>query len=147
MNLIEDTASLHKFCALWAQQEFITVDLEFLREHTYYSKLCLIQIGSKTDCAIIDPLSAELNLEPFFELMQNSAVTKVFHSGRQDIEIIYNLGRQIPTPVFDTQIAGMVTGYGEAASYESLVKAICNLPLDKSSRLSDWSLRLSLIHI
>ena len=141
MKVITETADLQTGCESWSRYDFITVDLEFLREHTYYSKLCLIQIGSPGECAIIDPLAENLSLAPFFELMQNPKVTKVFHSGRQDIEIIYNLSGKIPIPVFDTQIAGMVTGYGESASYDSLVKSILNISLDKSSRLSDWSLR------
>ena len=131
MKVITETADLQTGCESWSRYDFITVDLEFLREHTYYSKLCLIQIGSPGECAIIDPLAENLSLAPFFELMQNPKVTKVFHSGRQDIEIIYNLSGKIPIPVFDTQIAGMVTGYGESASYDSLVKSILNISLDK----------------
>lgn len=141
MNLITDTAVLSSFCEVWSQQEFITIDLEFMRVHTYYAEPCLIQIGSKADCAIIDPKAPELDMQPFFELLQNPAVTKVFHSGRQDIEILYGLTKQIPTPVFDTQIAAMVLGFGESIGYENLVRAILQLDLDKSSRLSDWSAR------
>lgn len=141
MNVITTTEDLNRFCNEWNTQEFITVDLEFLREHSYYAKLCLIQVGSLKDCAIIDPLAENLNLSPFFELMQNTAVVKVFHSGRQDIEIIYNLSGKIPQPLFDTQIAGMVTGFGESISYENLVKYILHIELDKSNRLSDWSKR------
>ena len=141
MNVITTTEDLNRFCNEWNTQEFITVDLEFLREHSYYAKLCLIQVGSLKDCAIIDPLAENLNLSPFFELMQNTAVVKVFHSGRQDIEIIYNLSGKIPQPLFDTQIAGMVTGFGESISYENLVKYNLHIELDKSNRLSDWSKR------
>lgn len=141
MKVIENTAALEQFCATVANQEFITVDLEFLREKTYYAQLCLIQIGSKIDCAIIDPLAPDINLKSFFELMQKPSLTKVFHSGRQDIEIIFNLCGQIPSPVFDTQIAGMVTGFGDSIGYEHLVRHILQIELDKSDRLSDWSRR------
>ncbi len=141
MKVIDNTATLEQFCTALAAREFITVDLEFLREKSYYAKLCLIQVGSVSECAIIDPLAPEISLSPFFALMQNPAVIKVFHSGRQDIEIIYNLSGKIPTPVFDTQIAGQVTGFGEAVSYENMVKHILHIELDKTNRLSDWSCR------
>lgn len=141
MKVIENTAALEQFCNALAAHEFITVDLEFLREKSYYAKLCLIQVGSVSECAIIDPLAPGISLSPFFALMQNPAVLKVFHSGRQDIEIIYNLSSKIPTPVFDTQIAGQVTGFGEAVSYENMVKHILHIELDKTNRLSDWSCR------
>lgn len=141
MKLIADTPSLQEFCSNLENQEFITVDLEFIREKSYYAKLCLIQIGSPSDCAIIDPLAPELDLEPFFALLKNPDITKVFHSCRQDIEILYLLTGFIPAPLFDTQIAAMVLGYGESVSYEHLVNDVLNIELDKSSRLSDWSLR------
>ena len=141
MELITTTLELKDFCQQLASQPFITVDLEFLRDHHYYAKLCLIQIGSQDRCAIIDPLSSNICLEPFFDLMQNPQVTKVFHSARQDIEIIYNLCGKIPSPLFDTQIAAMVLGYGESISYENLVVHILHRHLDKTDRLSDWSKR------
>ncbi len=141
MTFIETTEDLKAFCEKLQKEKFITVDLEFLREHSYYAKLCLIQIGSLSDSAIVDPLAPDINLQAFLDLMQNENITKVFHSGRQDIEIIYNLCGKIPAPLFDTQVAAMVCGFGEAASYESLVAAICRISLDKTSRLSDWSRR------
>lgn len=141
MDVIETTGQLQKFCDEMARHSFVTVDLEFLREHTYYAKLCLIQVGSKSRCVIIDPLAEGIDLTPFFDLMTNPEVIKVFHSGRQDIEIIYNMSHRIPAPLFDTQIAGMVTGFGESISYENLVAHILHLKLDKSNRLSDWSKR------
>ena len=141
MEVITDTAALNNLCHDLAKNSFVTVDLEFLREHHYYAQLCLIQLGSETRCAIVDPLAKDLNLSAFFELMQNSSVTKVFHSGRQDIEIIYNLSGKIPSPLFDTQVAAMVTGFGEAISYENLVSYLLHIKLDKSNRLSDWSKR------
>lgn len=141
MNIITNTSDLNRFCQEWSKQEFITVDLEFLREHSYYAKLCLIQVGSLTDCAIIDPLAPDLDLQSFFEILQNPQITKVFHSGRQDIEILYYLTGNIPLSVYDTQIAAMVAGFGESVSYENLVRHILHKELDKSSRLSDWSAR------
>lgn len=141
MDIIETTDALGQFCRELQNQPFVTVDLEFIREHTYYAKLCLIQVGSLSRCAIIDPLAKDINLQPFFELMVNPSVIKVFHSGRQDIEIIYNLSRQIPAPLFDTQIAGMAAGFGEAVSYENLVNHTLHIKIDKSNRLSDWSKR------
>ncbi len=140
MQLIENTSDLTDLCQRLNAEDFICVDLEFLREHSYFAKLCLIQIASVSESAIIDPL-ADIDLQPFFELMQNPKVIKVFHSGRQDIEIIYNLSKQIPSPLFDTQIAAQAAGFGESPSYESLVSHILRIALDKSSRLSDWSKR------
>ena len=141
MQLIEKTEDLNLLCQKLSNEEFICVDLEFMREHTYFAKLCLIQIASLNDAAIIDPLSADINLDAFISLMQNPSVVKVFHSGRQDIEIIYNISGTIPHPLFDTQIAAQVAGFGEAVSYENLVIALLHQTIDKSSRLSDWSKR------
>lgn len=141
MLLITQTNELEAFCNSISNQEFVTIDLEFLREHHYYAQLCLIQVGSNNGCAIIDPLSEEINLKPFFALMQNPNIIKVFHSARQDIEIIFHHSGQIPSPVFDTQIAAMALGYGEAISYEGLVTHILHRSLDKTNRLSDWSKR------
>ena len=141
INLIDTTDKLEQFCALLNDKPFITVDLEFMREKTYYAELCLIQVGAEDEAAIIDPLSSKLKLEPFFKILDNQSIIKVFHSGRQDIEILYNLTGKIPTPLFDTQIAAQALGFGEAVSYESLVNEILHIELDKSSRLSDWSKR------
>ena len=140
MRLIDTNQALTDFCQELTNEPFIAVDLEFLREKTYYAKLCLIQVASPNHAAIIDPL-AEIDLSAFFALMKNPNITKVFHSGRQDIEIIYNQSGFIPEPLFDTQIAAQVCGFGEAVSYENLVKSVLGIQLDKSSRLSDWSLR------
>lgn len=141
IHLIETTADLEQFCRHLSQQEFITVDLEFLREKTYYAKLCLIQIGTKEQAAAVDPLAQELNLQPFFDILANPDIVKVFHSGRQDIEILYYLTGQIPASVFDTQVAAMVFGFGESVSYESLVKSIVKQDIDKSCRFTNWSCR------
>lgn len=141
MELITTTQELNNLCEELSNNSYVTVDLEFLREHHYYAQLCLIQLGSKSRCAIVDPLAEGISLQPFFDLMQNSKVVKVFHSGRQDIEIIYNLSKQIPTPLFDTQVAAMVLGFGESISYENLVIHLLHKHLDKTNRLSDWSKR------
>ena len=141
MRLIDTNQALTEFCQELINESFIAVDLEFLREKTYYAKLCLIQVASPNHAAIIDPLAENIDLSAFFALMKNPNITKVFHSGRQDIEIIYNQSGFIPEPLFDTQIAAQVCGFGEAVSYENLVKSVLGIQLDKSSRLSDWSLR------
>jgi len=141
MQLIEHTSDLEKLCNELNKKTFVCVDFEFLREHTYFAKLCLIQIATDDIAAIIDPLSAGINLQAFFDLMKNPEVIKVFHSGRQDVELIYQQGHCIPEPLFDTQIAASALGLGEAVSYEHLVKHFLNINLDKSSRLSDWSKR------
>ena len=141
MELIENNENLKKICAKLANEPFICVDLEFMRQHTYFARLCLIQIASQNDAVIIDPLAEGIVLDVFFDLMQNPDIVKVFHSGRQDIEIIYNLSNKVPFPVFDTQIAASAAGYGESVSYENLVSNILHKNIDKSSRLSDWSKR------
>jgi ribonuclease D len=141
MQLIENTSDLNNLCRDLAQREFVCIDLEFLREHTYFAKLCLIQVASEQESAIIDPLAPHIDLRSFFELMQNPNVVKVFHSGRQDIEIIYNMCGHTPKPLFDTQIAAQAAGFGESVGYETLVDYILQIALDKSSRLSDWSKR------
>lgn len=141
MKLIETTEALEKFCKSLEKQEFVTIDLEFLREKTYYAQLCLIQVASLEDNAIIDPLVKGLDMSSFFEILSNEKIMKVFHSGRQDIEILYKMTGFIPNPVFDTQIAAMVCGFGEAVSYETLVTNITEGVLDKSCRFSNWSMR------
>jgi len=146
MQLITTTSDLQALCARFDQQPFITVDLEFIREKTYFPQLCLIQVASEAEAAIIDPLASGIELSPFFKLMANPDVTKVFHSCRQDVEIIYELSGIIPQPLFDTQIAAMVCGFGESVSYERLVKAVTGIELDKSDRLSNWLQRPLDVH-
>ena len=140
MQLIDNDEKLKKFCNILKKQSFITVDSEFIREHCYYPKLCLLQVGYDGDAAIIDPLT-NLDLTPFFDILQNPKIVKVFHSGRQDIEIFYNLTGKTPKNVFDTQIAAMVCGFAENIGYGNLVHDIVHIDLDKSQRLTDWSLR------
>lgn len=141
MNLMTSTEALAAACLRLARHPFVTVDTEFLRETTYYPKLCLIQIASKDESILVDPLADGIDLAPFFALMANPAVVKVFHSARQDLEIIWNLGGLIPAPLFDTQIAAMVCGYGDSVSYEQLANDLAKARIDKSSRFTDWSRR------
>ena len=141
MLIISDNAELEKACDILAKSEFVAVDTEFLRETTFWPQLCLIQLSGPELDAIVDPLAPNLDLKPFFELMADTNVVKVFHAARQDIEIIYNRGHLIPHPIFDTQVAAMVCGFGDSVSYDTLVQKIKNVQLDKSSRFTDWSHR------
>lgn len=138
---VTDTKTLADMCARLAQHPFVTVDTEFLRESTYWPILCLIQVASDDEAALIDPMADGLDMAPFFELMADTSVVKVFHSARQDLEIILKLGDLIPAPLFDSQIAAMVCGYGDSISYDHLVQKICTVQIDKSSRFTDWSQR------
>lgn len=141
MPLITSTDALAAACERLAAHPFVTVDTEFLRETTYYPKLCLIQMAGEDEVVLVDPLAPGLDLAPFYALMANTAVAKVFHAARQDVEIIWTRGRVIPAPLFDTQVAAMVCGFGEQVSYESLAAALANARIDKSSRFTDWSRR------
>lgn len=141
MKLITTTADLADACARLASHPFVTVDTEFLRETTYYPKLCLIQLASPDEAILVDPLAPELDLAPFFGLMVDEAVVKVFHAARQDLEIVWMLGRVLPTPLFDTQVAAMVCGYGDSVGYEQLANDLAKARIDKSSRFTDWSRR------
>jgi ribonuclease D len=142
MDLITTTAALEEACRQLAELPFVTVDTEFMRETTYYSKLCLIQMaGPGHDGVLVDPLAAGIELGPFLALMADTNVVKVFHSARQDLEIVWNIGEIIPTPLFDTQIAAMVCGYGDSVSYEQLANDLAKARIDKSSRFTDWSRR------
>lgn len=142
MTTITKTSELDAFCKTLEKEEFITIDTEFLREKTYYPKLCLIQLsGPNKDARAIDPLAEDMDLSPLFEVLQNKEVLKVFHASRQDLEIFYNLMGCVVTPIFDTQIAAMVCGYGDSIGYEKLVKSITGAQVDKSSQFTNWSLR------
>ena len=145
MNIIKTTSELSKFCAHASKFDYLTVDTEFLRERTYYPKLCLIQLAIPSDqeanAVLVDPLDNKLDLSPLYELFLNSNVVKVFHAARQDLEIFFHDKSIIPNPLFDTQLAAMVCGFGEQVGYETLVRSICKVNLDKSSRFTDWSLR------
>ena len=141
MNLITRTDELAEACARLGSAPFVAVDTEFMREQTFWPRLCLIQIAANGTEALIDSLAPGLDLAPFFELMVNERVLKVFHSARQDIEIVHHLAGEIPHPIFDSQVAAMVCGFGEAVSYSMLVKRLLNRNLDKTSRFTDWSRR------
>ena len=142
MTLITQSDKVLKLCNLLKSEKFICVDTEFIREKYYYPKLCLIQLGdSKGNGWAIDPLVENIDLHPVYELFLNEKILKVFHSPRQDFEIIFNILNKIPKPIFDTQSAAMACGYGDSASYESLVNNIKKINLDKSARFTDWKLR------
>jgi len=142
MQLITTTKQLKTTIDQLATADFVTVDSEFIRESTFWPQLCLIQLASPEMACLIDPLHEGLDLEPFFALMRNSRVLKVFHAARQDLEIIYHQGQgTLPYPLFDTQIAAMVLGFGDSVAYDHLVSHICGATIDKSSRFTDWRLR------
>jgi len=141
MNLVVSTGVLAAFCERAAKFDFVTVDTEFLRETTYWPKLCLIQAATDDEAVLIDPLAPDLDLTPFFELLADPDVIKVFHAARQDIEIFVKLTGKVPSNIFDTQIAASVCGFGDSVSYDNLVRSITNIELDKSSRFTDWAAR------
>ena len=141
MKVIATTAALEKFCAEAMTARYVTVDTEFMRENTYYPKLCLLQIASADDAVLVDPLADGIDLAPVFALMAAPQVLKVFHAARQDIEIFVHLSGAVPAPIFDTQIAGMACGFGDAISYDRLVKSVVGVEIDKSSRFTDWARR------
>ncbi|PSJ59660.1 ribonuclease D [Pseudaminobacter soli (ex Li et al. 2025)] len=138
MQIITTQQELETVIAAFGKSAFVTVDTEFIRETTFWPELCLIQMAAPGVTALIDPLAPGIDLKPFFELMANEAVVKVFHAARQDIEIIFHLGDLIPHPVFDTQVAAMVCGFGDSVSYDQLVQKVTGTQLDKSSRFTDW---------
>ncbi len=145
MKTLTTTEDLAAFCESAAAHSYVTVDTEFLRERTYYSKLCLIQLAfpgdGEDDAVLVDPLADGLSLEPLYALFRDTSVVKVFHAARQDLEIFYVDAKVFPEPLFDTQVAAMVCGFGEQVGYETLVKKIARQSLDKSSRFTDWSRR------
>jgi ribonuclease D len=141
MDLVSTTEELAAVCSRMARHPFVTVDTEFLRETTYYPLLCVAQMASPDEAVVIDALATGIDLAPFFALMENEGVTKVFHAARQDIEIIWNMAETIPHPIVDTQVAAMVLGYGDSISYDQLVQRITGDTLDKSHRFTDWTRR------
>ncbi|HEX3755694.1 MAG TPA: ribonuclease D [Rhizomicrobium sp.] len=142
MRIIETTEALRDFLAELSDAPYLALDTEFLRDQTYYPKLCLIQVAAPGDReAIIDPLAPGIDLAPFYELLKRPDIVKVLHAGRQDIEIFSLQGGVLPYPLFDTQIAAMVCGFGDAASYETLARKIAHVEIDKSARFTDWSHR------
>jgi len=141
MKIITDTQALAEACSAFAEHDYVTVDTEFLRETTFWPILCLIQIAGPDDECIVDPMADGIDLQPFFDLMADESVVKVFHAARQDVEIVHNLGGLIPKPLFDTQVAAMVCGYGDSIAYNMLVQKITGGHIDKTSRFTDWSRR------
>ena len=141
MSLISTTEDLTAVCSRLATHPFVTVDTEFLRETTFWPKVCVIQLASDDEAVAVDALAPELDLTPFFDLMANPDVVKVFHAARQDVEIVWNLAKMVPAPMFDTQVAAMVCGFGEQVSYGDLAQTICKVTIDKSSRFTDWARR------
>ena len=141
MSTIVDNTALAEFCNRLAGAEYITVDTEFMREKTYWPKLCLIQIANTEVSGVVDALAEGIDLQPVFDLMDDTSLLKVFHAARQDLEIFYHLNGRLPEPIFDTQVAAMVCGFGDAAGYETLVNKLARTEVDKSSRFTDWSHR------
>ena len=145
MRTITTTADLAAFCAAAKTHPYVTIDTEFLRERTFWSKLCLIQMalpGKDGDAVLVDPIEgADMSLEPIYDLFRHEATVKVFHAARQDLEIFFVEGNCFPVPLFDTQVAAMVCGFGEQVGYETLVKKIAKADLDKTSRFTEWSRR------
>jgi len=141
-QLITDTDSLARFCRSLKGEPYITIDTEFMRDRTYWPKLCLVQVAGEKAAVAIDSLSPELDMAPFVELLMDESQLKVLHACRQDLEIFYRLcGGKLPRPIFDTQVAAMVCGFGEEVAYETLVNRLAKAKLDKSSRFTDWSSR------
>ncbi len=145
MDMIAKTGELAAFCGRAANSRYVTVDTEFIRDRTYYSRLCLVQLaipGKASDCAVlVDPLAEGLSLDPLYRLLSDTNVVKVFHAARQDIEIFFTYGDVIPDPLFDTQVAAMVCGFSDQVGYETLVRKIARQSLDKRSRFTDWARR------
>ena len=141
MQPITDSRELAEVCARMARHPFVTVDTEFLRESTYYPLLCVAQMASPEEAVVIDTLAEGIDLAPFFGMLADEKVMKVFHAARQDIEIVWNMTGTIPHPIFDTQVAAMVLGYGDSISYDQLVQRITGDLLDKSNRFTDWTRR------
>ncbi|MDD9723260.1 ribonuclease D [Sulfitobacter sp. PR48] len=145
MKTITTTADLAAFCTEAANHPYVTVDTEFLRERTYYSKLCLVQLAmpgtDDSKAVLVDPLADGIELDPLYDLFRDTSVVKVFHAARQDLEIFFVDAQVFPEPLFDTQVAAMVCGFGEQVGYETLVRKICHAGVDKTSRFTDWSRR------
>ena len=141
MTLITTTNSLSELCNKLKESEYVTVDTEFIREKTYWPDLCLIQIADNKNAAVVDVLSPNINIEPLLNIMHDPKILKVFHAARQDLEIFFKLTNRLPQPLFDTQIAAMVCGFGDSVGYDTLVNKITGKIIDKSSRFTDWSLR------
>jgi len=141
MNIIRDTDALRAYCDAAREHDFVCIDTEFMRESTFFSILCLVQVATAEEDAIIDPLADDIDLTPLKELLLDTRITKVLHAARQDMEIFYRICDAVPGPIFDTQIAGMAIGLGDSVGYGALVKDRLNISLDKGARFTDWSRR------
>jgi ribonuclease D len=141
MEIITTTNDLEAACLDLVKADFITIDTEFLREKTFWPQLCLIQMASPTRALIVDPLAKDIDLAAFFTLMADESVLKVFHAARQDLEIVFHLGNMLPKPIFDSQVAAMVLGFGDSIAYDALVSRVNGAHIDKTSRFTDWSRR------
>ncbi len=141
VKVITSTPELAEACAKFAEAQYVAIDTEFMRDSTYWPKLCLIQAAIPGFAVVIDPLAAGIDLKPFHALMSKADVIKVFHAARQDVEIFFHQAELIPAPLFDTQVAAMVCGFGDSAAYETLVRELAHAQIDKSSRFTDWSRR------
>ena len=139
MHYIKETNHLNELCSKLNKSEFLSIDTEFIREKTYWPKLCLIQVFNGEEKIIIDPLAKDIDLKSFFEILNNKEIVKIFHSGRQDIEIFYNLTKKIPQNIYDTQIAAMVCGFGDSIGYENLVSQLLGKKIDKTSKKNNKS--------
>ncbi len=141
ITVITESALLSQYCDGWQSAEYVTVDTEFMREHTYWPKLCLIQVGGPDESVVIDPLAENMNLAPFFNLLRNKNTLKVFHAARQDVELFHHLTGQLPAPLFDTQLAAMACGFGDSVGYEKLAASLADAQIDKTLRFTDWAQR------
>ena len=141
MQIITTTAALEELVSRFEKHPYFTIDTEFMRESTFWPILCLVQMATEEESTIIDPMAKGIDLAPLFRLMQNEKVLKVFHAGRQDLEIFHHLTGEVPSPIFDTQVAAMVCGFGESVGYDTLVAKVTGKGVDKSSRFTDWSRR------
>ena len=141
MSIISDSKKLAEFCRRISDSSFITVDTEFMRENTFWPQLCVVQIAGEKEAHAIDALAKGIDLAPLMDLMDNESILKVFHAARQDLEIFFHLNGKLPAPLFDTQVAAMVCGFGDSAGYETLVRKLTGVRVDKSSRFTDWARR------
>ncbi|HUN49735.1 MAG TPA: hypothetical protein VMU42_01400, partial [Candidatus Sulfotelmatobacter sp.] len=141
MTIIDTSAALAQFCRRMSSAPFVTVDTEFMRENTFWPHLCLVQVAGPEEAVAIDPLADGIDLAPLYALMQDPGVLKVFHAARQDVEIFFHQSGAVPAPLFDTQVAAMVCGFGEQAGYETLAVQLAKASIDKSSRFTDWARR------
>ena len=141
MAVIADSTSLTKLCDRLIKSSYITVDTEFMRDQTYWPRLCLVQIADENEAAAIDTLAEGIDITPLLNLLTNPRILKIFHAARQDLEIFYRLMGKLPSPIFDTQVAAMVCGFGDSAGYDTLVRKLTDETIDKSSRFTDWALR------